>query len=116
GFAVGGGRGEVLDAHPDPGCGGVGHVGGDEAGGDRVDVDAVGTELDAEGAGEALDALLGGGGVGLAPVAEGAHSREVDDLPVLLGDEDLLGRTAHQERAAQVHVHHRVPVVVGHLG
>src|SRR6478736_1798754 len=106
---------ELLDGHPDA-CGRcVGHVGGDEARGDRVGVDAERAELDAERADEALNAHLGGGVVGLPPVAESGDAGEADDLAVLLLHEVLLGRPGHQEGPAEVDPDHDVPVVVAHL-
>src|SRR5687768_4580988 len=57
----------------------LGHLGGDEAGRDRVDRDAELAELDREGLGEALQTGLGGGVVGLTAVAESAGGAEVDD-------------------------------------
>src|SRR4029079_2056717 len=80
--ALGRGLAEVLHRHPHARGGGVGHVGGDEAGSDRVGGHAVRTELYAEGAHEALDAHLRGGVVGLAAVAEGGDAGETDDLAV----------------------------------
>src|SRR5665647_1925464 len=58
---------------------------------------------------------LRGGVVGLAAVAERRHAGEVDDPPPVRIDHVLLGGSAHQKRAAQVHVHNRVPVGATHL-
>src|SRR3954467_9841797 len=46
---LGGHLAQLLGLHLEPARGVVGHVGGDEAGRDRVGVDAEGAELDAEG-------------------------------------------------------------------
>src|SRR6266704_1201440 len=51
----------------------------------------------------------------LAAVAESGTRRQVDDPAELGLDHVFLARTAHQERAPQVHPEHRVPVVLGHL-
>ena len=100
--AHGGGLGveplQLLGLHLEPARGGVGHLGGDEAGRDRVGGDAERAELDAEGAGEALDAHLGGGVVGLAAVAQRGDAGEVEDLAVLLLHEPRLGGLGHVER------------------
>src|SRR5690606_32319189 len=40
---------------------------------------------------------------------------QVDDAAEALLGHVRLGRPAHQEGAAQVHVHHGVPVLLGHL-
>ena len=113
---LGGGRGlEVLEAHADALGGGGGHVGDDEAGGDGVGGDAELAEFDGEGLGEALQTGLGRRVVDLAAVAERRAGGEVDDPAELGVDHVLLAGPGHQERAAQVHVHDRVPVGVAHL-
>src|SRR3954454_17623197 len=114
-IAVGGGLAEVLDRHADASSGGVGHVGGDEAGCDRVRGDAEGAELDAQGPDEALDAHLGGRVVGLTAVAERGDAGEAYDLAVLLLHEVLLRGSRHQEGTTEVDPHDQVPVVVTHL-
>src|SRR5215468_10762112 len=52
---------ELLEVHADPGRGGGGHVGDDEAGGHRVGGHAELAELDRQRLGEPLHAGLGGG-------------------------------------------------------
>ena len=93
----------------------LGHLGLDEAGGDRVGGDAELAQLDGEGLGEALQAGLGRRVVGLAAVAQRRGAGEVDDPAPLGLDHVLLRGAGHEEGAAQVHVHDRVPVGVGHL-
>mmetsp|Transcript_28306 Transcript_28306/g.74902 ORF Transcript_28306/g.74902 Transcript_28306/m.74902 type:complete len:398 (+) Transcript_28306:39-1232(+) len=93
----------------------VGHVRGDEAGGQGVHGDAAAADLPGEGAGEAVHAGLGRGVVGLARVAHGAdHRRDADDAaPPVLGHglEDGLG---HAEDGVEVGVDDIVPLGVLH--
>ena len=72
-------------------------------------------QLDREGLGEPLHAGLGRGVVDLAAVAQRGAGGQVDDPAVALLHHVPLGRAAHEERAAQVHAEHHVPVVLGHL-
>ena len=65
-----GGLVKSLEGDADPLGGGRGHVGDDEAGRDRVRGDPELAQLDGQGLGEALQAGLGRGVVGLAAVAE----------------------------------------------
>jgi len=111
------GRGglELLEAHADPGRGGGGHVGDDEPRSHGVGGDAELAKLDGQRFGEALHASLGGGVVHLAAVAERGTGGQVDDAAEALFHHVLLRCPAHQERAAQVHAKHHVPVVLGHL-
>src|SRR5262249_28836359 len=89
---VGGRLLERLPVNPQPGGGGLRHVGGDEAGGDRVDGYSERAQLDGERLGEALQARLGRRVVGLAPVAEGRCRGEADDAtPPRLGHVLLAG-------------------------
>ena len=106
---------ELLDVELEPTRGVVGHLGGDETRSDRVHVDPEPTELEGQRAGEALYTGLRRGVVRLAAVAVRRDAGEVEDLPVLLRHERLLGRLAHQEGALEVHVDHRVPVVLTEL-
>src|SRR5699024_9251464 len=93
----------VLDAHAFGGR--AGHGGLDESGGHGVAGDSELAEFDGKGLGEALQACLGGGVVGLAPVALGGGAGEVDDAaPTFLGHVRL-GGLAHQERTPEVDVH-----------
>jgi hypothetical protein len=64
---------------------------------------------------EALQPGLGGGVVRLAAVAERRGARQVDDAAPLRLGHVLLHGAGHEERTAQVHVHHDVPVGVCHL-
>ncbi len=89
----------------------AGHLGVDEARADRVDRHTELAQLEGEGLGEALNAGLGGGVVGLPAVAEGRDARDVHDATPLGGRHVLLHGAAHEERPAQVHGHDRVPVV-----
>ena len=70
---------EVLEVDADPGRGGRRHVGHDEAGRDRVRGDPEPAQLDRERLGEALQAGLGRGVVGLAPVAQRRGAGQADD-------------------------------------
>ena len=98
----------------------------DEAEGDGVDVDLELAPLLGDRLGQADDAGLAGGVVGLAGVAEGARGRgHVDDLAehLLAFLALLLGRLAqvrrggadHAERHHGVDVEHRLELLVGHL-
>src|SRR5690242_15044581 len=105
------------------------HVGGDVAGGDRVDGQpdpvahrlVVPAQLEDRLFGHRLreseQAGLGGGVVDLADVAGLAdHRGDVDD-PAGAALEHVLQRVlGHEERARQVDRDHPQPVVVGHLG
>src|SRR5262249_24082538 len=115
GYTLGGGFLEDVERDADPVGGGGGHVGGDEPGRDRVGGDPERAKLDGQGLGEALQAGLGRGGVDLAAVAERGGGGQVDDPAEPLPDHVLPHRPGHEERAAQVHVDDRLPVVVGHL-
>ena len=87
----------------------------DEPGRDAVRGDAELAQLDREGLGEALQARLGRGVVGLAAVAQRRRAGEVDDAAPPGVHHVLLHGPRHEERAAQVHAHDGVPVVVAHL-
>ncbi len=91
------------------------HVARDEPGRDAVDRDAELAQLDRERLGEALQARLGGGVVGLPAVAQRRRAGQVDDTAEPVLDHVLLHGPRHQERAAQVHAHDHVPVQLGHL-
>src|SRR5690348_6774062 len=115
GYALRGRFLENVERDADALRGGRGHVGGDEAGRDRVGGDTELAEFDGQGLGEALQPGLGRGVVDLAAVAERGRGGQVDDAPEPLTDHVLLHGPGHLEGAAQVHAHNRVPVVVGHL-
>src|SRR5699024_12496887 len=103
----------VFEAHAFDGRERDGSI--DESGGHGVAGDAELAEFDGKGLGEALQACLGGGVVGLAPVALGGGAGEVDDAaPTFLGHVRL-GGLAHQERTPEVDVHDGVPVLHRHL-
>ena len=70
---------EVVERDAHALGGRLGHLGLDEAGGDRVGGHAELAELDREGLGEALQTGLGGRVVGLAAVAERRDAGQVDD-------------------------------------
>ncbi len=110
-----GGRHEVVERNVHPLRRLAQHVGRDEARCDRVGRDVVAAELDRERLGEALDARLRGRVVGLPAVAERRRAREAHDAAPVRLDLELLHRLRHQERAAQVHADHGIPVVFRHL-
>src|SRR2546427_3991762 len=91
------------------------HVGLDEARGHRIDLDIPVRELACRRLRETDDARLGRGVVGLARIAHGSGRRgHIDDAPALLPHHDFRARPRHQEHAAEVRVHHLVPVVILH--
>ena len=86
----------------------------DEARGDGVRGDAELPEFLGERLGEPLQARLDRGVVGLTAVAQGRAGRQRDDTAEPLLDHVLLAGLGHEERALEVHVHHGVPVGLGH--
>ncbi len=112
---LGGPGGHVgVPVLPDPLGGRPGHVADDEPGSDAVGRDAEPAQLDGEGLREALQPGLRRGVVGLAAVAQRRRARHVDDPAPRRRHHVLLHRPGHQERPAQVHVHHDVPVQLRH--
>ena len=93
----------------------LGHRRFDEPGCDGVGRDAERAELDRHRAGQPLQAGFRGRVVGLPAVAQRRGGRQEHDPAVLRFDHVLLGGLGEQESAAQVHLHDRRPVVVGHL-
>ncbi|HZE39509.1 MAG TPA: hypothetical protein VE172_11935 [Stackebrandtia sp.] len=90
----------------------------DQAGGHRVDGDAVGDQFHGQRAGQARDSRLGGGvgGLGGDPVDDARGGGDVDDpSPAALGHA-LDEGAAHQERGGQVALHLVLPLGVGELG
>jgi hypothetical protein len=106
---------EILEAHLHPGPGRRGHVGGDEPSRHGVRGDAERAELDGQGLGESLQPGLGRRVVNLPAATQRGAGGQVDDPAVVLVDHVLLRGPAGQERAAQVHAEHCVPVLFGHL-
>ena len=82
---------------------------------DRVGGHAVATQIAGQRAGQADDALLGGGVVGLAHVAQPGLGRCVHDPTRALLAEDLGGELGHREVTLEVDVDDDVPLVLGHV-
>src|SRR4051812_39692356 len=95
---------------------GLDHLGGDVAGCDGVDGDALAGGLLGEAHGQAEQAGFGGGVVGLADVAGLADDRaDVDDAARSAVEHVLQDRPRQVERARQVDLDDPVPVFDGHL-
>ena len=82
---------------------------------DRVGGHAVASEVAGQRAGQADDALFGGGVVGLAHVAQTGLRRGVDDPARALLAEDLGGELGHGEVTLEVDIDDDVPFLFGHV-
>ncbi|MCY1550564.1 hypothetical protein D9M68_868280 [compost metagenome] len=87
----------------------------DYAGGDHVDRDALGGELDRQAAAEAHHPALGGGVVGLAETTQPGAGGQVDDTPEATLQHQRQSRLAAEELRPEVAIHHQVPVLLGHV-
>src|SRR5512138_678794 len=121
-------RGDVLDLGelleerlverllPELGGEGERHLGEHHARRDGVHGDALRPELAGRGLREADEARLRGGVVRLAELAAQAVDRDdVHDASVARGDHPRRDRPQDVERAGEVHVDDRVPLLVAHL-
>ena len=86
-------------------------------GSDRVGKNVVPLTLHGQRLRQTKDTRLGGRVVRLTKVTIESHSRRgVDDTTVLLLREDGPGSFAHLVRTTQVHIHHKVPVLLIRTG
>ena len=112
--AVGGDALEDFEGALGVGLEGGGVVGAHVAGGDGVDLDAVGGPFVGEGFGELADGALAGGVSGNRDAAEKREQGgDVDDFAGAAGDHVLAGGAAGDEDAVEVDVEDGVPVGVG---
>ena len=93
---------------------GGGHIRSDEAGGHRIDGDVPAGQLFGEALGQADQARLAGGIVGLARVAPQAHhAAQVDDAAIALAHHPACSLLAAEERTLEVGVQDGVKVFLG---
>ena len=91
-----------------------GHIRGDEAGSHRVDGDVPAGQLLGEALGQADEARLAGGIVGLACVApQTHHAAQVDDAAIALAHHPACGLLAAEERTLEVGVQDGIEVLLG---